>query len=85
MEAKRKAAEVEEEARRCAFRNFATEELNKPASIGRVHKILRKTEGAEQAPPGQALGEHGRRAAEGSGEGRGARQDVRKRQPPGPQ
>ena len=64
VEAKRKAVEVEEEAKRRAFRNFASEELNKPASIGRVHKILRKMEGAEQAAPGQALGDHGRRAVE---------------------
>ena len=47
-----------------AFRNFATKELNKPADIGRVHKILRKMEGAEQAPLGQELGDHGHRAVE---------------------
>ncbi|KAF0303168.1 RNA-directed DNA polymerase from mobile element jockey [Amphibalanus amphitrite] len=64
VEAKRRAAKIEEEAKARSFRNFATEELNRPANIGRVHKILRKMEGAEQAPPGQALGDHGRRAVE---------------------
>ena len=64
VEPKRRAAKIEEEAKARSFRNFATEELNRPASIGRVHKILRKMEGAEQAPSGQALGDHGRRAVE---------------------
>ena len=64
METKRRAANIEEEAKKRAFRNFASEELNRPANLGRVHKILRKMEGAEQAAPGQALGDHGRRAVE---------------------
>ena len=64
VEAKRRAMKMEEEARARSFRTFATEELNRPANIGRVHKILRKMEGAVQAPPGQALGDHGRRAVE---------------------
>ena len=63
-EAKRRAMKMEEEARARSFRTFATEELNRPANIGRIHKILRKMEGAVQAPPGQALGDHGRRAVE---------------------
>ena len=64
VETKRRAANIEEEAKKRAFRNFASEELNRPANLGRVHKILRKMEGAEQAAPGQALGDHGRRAVE---------------------
>ena len=53
-------------ARRTAFRTFATNELNKPASIGRVSKSLKKMEGAVQsACPGQAIGEDcGRLAVE---------------------
>ncbi len=58
--AKRRSAEVEEEARARSFRVFATEKLNKPANIGRVHKILRQMEGADQAAPGQDLGDNGR-------------------------
>ena len=64
VETKHRETEVEEEARRRAFRNFATDELNKPANIGTVHKTLGKMERAEQAPPDQALGGHGRRATE---------------------
>ena len=64
VETKRRAANIEEEAKKRALRSFASEELNRPANLGRVHKILRKMEGAEQAAPGQALGDHGRRAVE---------------------
>ena len=64
--AKRRAAEAEEEARRTAFRSFATNELNKRTNVGRVTKILKKMEGATQsACPGQAIcGDHGRLAVE---------------------
>ena len=62
--AKRRTAVVEQEAKSRAFRKFASEELNRPTSIGRVHKILRKMEEAVEVPPGQALGDHGRRAVE---------------------
>ena len=55
-EAKRRAAEAEDEARQRTFREFATTELNKPTSIGRVTKILRKMEGAVQdSCPDQAI------------------------------
>ena len=65
-EAKKRAAEEEEAARIRNFRHFATTELNKPTSIGRVTKILRKMEGAVQdACPGQAInGDRGRLAVE---------------------
>ena len=60
--AKKKAAETEEEARKRAFRTFATEELNRPANLGRITKILRKMEGGVQSSaPGQAVnGDRGR-------------------------
>ena len=62
--AKTNAAAVEEAARTKCFRQFATEELNKPSNLGRVTKILRRMEGATQpAAPGRAIhGDHGREA-----------------------
>ena len=65
-EKKRKAADVEEEARRRSFRNFASTELNRPAALGRVTKLLRKMEGAVlDACPGQAVsGDRGQLVAE---------------------
>ena len=44
-DAKKKAAQSEEEARKKSFRTFASEELNRPANLGKVCKILRKMEG----------------------------------------
>ncbi|KAF0287890.1 RNA-directed DNA polymerase from mobile element jockey [Amphibalanus amphitrite] len=64
VSAKRKAANTAQEAKSRAFQKFASEELNRPTSIGRVHKILRKMEEAVEIPPGQALGDHGRCAVE---------------------
>ena len=53
---KREAAGVEVSARQRAFRDFATAELNRPAAIGRVTKILRRMKGAvANACPGQAV------------------------------
>ncbi|KAF0295996.1 RNA-directed DNA polymerase from mobile element jockey [Amphibalanus amphitrite] len=64
--AKKKAAETEEEARKRAFRTFATEELNQHANLGRITKLLRKMEGGVQSTaPGQAInGDRGREAVE---------------------
>ena len=64
--AKQKAAEIEETARTKCFRDFASTELNKPTSLGRVSKILRKMEGKVQTTnPGQAInGDRGRLAVE---------------------
>ena len=57
-------AQSGEEARKKSFRTFASEELNRPAKLGKVCKILRKMEGGVQAPaPGRAIsGDHGREA-----------------------
>ncbi|KAF0313786.1 RNA-directed DNA polymerase from mobile element jockey [Amphibalanus amphitrite] len=55
LEAKRRAAKVEEEAKTRSFREFASTTLNKPTNIGRVTKVLRKMEGSVQACPGHAL------------------------------
>lgn len=46
IEAKRKAAEIEEKVSREQFREFVSTTLNKPTSLGRVAKILKKWEGA---------------------------------------
>ena len=64
--AKREAADVEVAARQRVFRDFATTELNRPATLGRVTKILRRMEGAvANACPGQAgTCERGQSAAE---------------------
>ena len=53
-------------ARQRAFHDFATTELNRPAALGRVTKILRRMEGAvANACPGQAVnGDRGESAAE---------------------
>ena len=61
--AKRHAAQVEEDAKRRSFRNFTTNELNRPANIGKVTKVLRRMEGAPQACPGQVLQGDGGRLA----------------------
>ena len=65
-DAKRRAAEAEAAAQQRSFRDLATNELNKPAAIGRVSKILKKMEGAVQsACPGQAVnGDRGQLAVE---------------------
>ncbi|KAF0312001.1 RNA-directed DNA polymerase from mobile element jockey [Amphibalanus amphitrite] len=44
--AKKSVATMEAEAQKRSFRELATGELNKPAAIGKVTKILRKMEGA---------------------------------------
>ncbi|KAF0290371.1 RNA-directed DNA polymerase from mobile element jockey [Amphibalanus amphitrite] len=64
--AKKKVAETEEEARKRAFRTFATEELNQHTNLGRITKLLRKMEGGVQSTaPGQAInGDRGREAVE---------------------
>ena len=55
-EKKRVAADVEVVARQRAFRDFATIELNQPAALGRVTKILRRMKSAvANACPGQAV------------------------------
>ncbi|KAF0302132.1 putative RNA-directed DNA polymerase from transposon BS [Amphibalanus amphitrite] len=64
--AKTRAAEQESTARRKAFQDFASNELNRTTSIGKVSKILKKMEGAVQsACPGQAInGDRGQLAVE---------------------
>ena len=65
-EKKNHAADVEAAARYRAFREFASTELNRPAALGRVTKILRRMEGAvADACPGQAVnGDRGQLVAE---------------------
>ncbi|KAF0307222.1 Retrovirus-related Pol polyprotein from type-1 retrotransposable element R1 4 [Amphibalanus amphitrite] len=65
-EKKRHAADVEADARRRAFQDFASTELNRRAALGRVTKILRKMEGAvTDTCPGQAInGDRGQLVAE---------------------
>ncbi|KAF0303793.1 hypothetical protein FJT64_024266 [Amphibalanus amphitrite] len=54
--AKKAAAAAEESARTRTFRDFVSTELNRPSSIGRVSKILRRMEGAvPESRPGQAI------------------------------
>ncbi|KAF0311097.1 putative RNA-directed DNA polymerase from transposon BS [Amphibalanus amphitrite] len=56
--AKRRAAETEKRVSQAHFRNFVETTLNKPASLGRVTKILKKWEGAsDEHRPGQAMTE----------------------------
>ena len=65
-EKKKHATAVETAARHRAFRDFASTELNRPAALGRVTKILRRMEGAMvDACPGQAVsGDRGQLVAE---------------------
>ena len=59
--AKQRAAAAEQEASRKHFRTFVETSLNKPANLGRVSKILKKWEGAnDDHRPGQAMKENGR-------------------------
>ncbi|KAF0304847.1 putative RNA-directed DNA polymerase from transposon BS [Amphibalanus amphitrite] len=59
--AKRRAAEVEQRVSRTHFREFVETTLNKPASLGRVSKILKKWEGAsDDHRPGEAMTHNGR-------------------------
>ena len=46
VEASRRARKVEERISRDQFREFVTTELNRPTSVGRVSRILKKWEGA---------------------------------------
>lgn len=57
---------IEEAARRRAFQDFATTELNKSAAIGQVSKTLKRMEDSVQDTcPGQAVnGDHGQLAVE---------------------
>ena len=65
-EAKRTAAEAEMRARQKSFRDFAITELNQPAAIGKVSKILKKMEGVVRSVYlGQAVnGDRGQLAVE---------------------
>ena len=59
--AKRRAADVERSATQTHFRTFVEDNLNQPASLGRVTKILKKWEGAgDEHQPGQAMRVGGR-------------------------
>ncbi|KAF0295049.1 hypothetical protein FJT64_007383 [Amphibalanus amphitrite] len=60
VETRRRAAEVEARVSRQRFHQMVSEELNKPNSIGRVSKILKRWEGAtdDDHRDGQAM-EHG--------------------------
>ncbi|KAF0290571.1 putative RNA-directed DNA polymerase from transposon BS [Amphibalanus amphitrite] len=59
--AKRRAADVERSATQAHFRIFVEDNLNQPASLGRVTKILKKWEGAgDEHQPGQAMRVGGR-------------------------
>ncbi|KAF0287558.1 Dynein assembly factor 3, axonemal [Amphibalanus amphitrite] len=62
VETRRRAAEVEARVSRQRFHQMVSEELNKPNSIGRVSKILKRWEGAtdDDHRDGQAM-EHGGR------------------------
>ena len=62
LEAKRRAAEVERRVSQEKFRNFVSTTLNRPASLGRVSKLLKKWERAtdEEHRDGQALEDGGR-------------------------
>ncbi|KAF0291218.1 putative RNA-directed DNA polymerase from transposon BS [Amphibalanus amphitrite] len=57
IEAKQRAAEVEGRVSREQFREFVGTTLNRPASLGRVSKILKKWEGAtdDEHRDGQAM------------------------------
>ena len=62
LEAKRRAAEVERRVSQEKFRNFVSTTLNRPASLGRVSKLLKKWERAtdEEHRDGQAMEDGGR-------------------------
>ncbi|KAF0306418.1 hypothetical protein FJT64_002444 [Amphibalanus amphitrite] len=56
VEAKRRAASVERRVTQAHFRDFVGTTLNKPASLGKVAKILKKWEGApDDHRPGEAM------------------------------
>ena len=56
IEAKRRAASVERRASQEHFRDFVSSTLNKPASLGRVAKTLKRWEGApDEHRPGEAM------------------------------
>lgn len=57
IHAKRRAAEIEERVSREQFQEFVSTTLNRPASLGRISKILKKWEGAtdEEHRGGQAM------------------------------
>ena len=59
--AKQRAKEVEKRVSQAHFREFVESHLNKPASLGRTTKILKKWEGTgDDHRPGQAMKEDGR-------------------------
>ena len=61
IEAKRRAASVERSVSQAHFRDFDISTLNKPASMGRIYKILKKWEGApDEHRPGEAMEDQGR-------------------------
>jgi len=60
-EAKAHAAEMEKAATQDCWRNFVTNELNKPNEIGKVYKIMSKMEGKASNPNvGNAIEHEGR-------------------------
>ena len=61
IEAKRRAASVERRVSQNHFRDFVGSTLNKPESLGKVAKILKKWEGApDEHRPGEAMEDSGR-------------------------
>ena len=53
--AKQRASEVERATSQAHFRKFVEEELDKPASLGRTTRILKKWEGADDHRAGEAM------------------------------
>ena len=62
IEAKRHASEVEERVKQESFRSFVSTTLNRPASLGRVSKLLKKWDRStdDEHRDGQAMEEAGR-------------------------
>ena len=60
-QAKKNAAEIERRVSQAHFRNFVSKTLNKPASLGKVTKILKKWEGAsDEHRAGEAMLDNGK-------------------------
>ena len=55
VEAKQHAARLEREVSQAHFREFVEKELNKPASLGRTTRLLKRWAGEDDHRPGEAM------------------------------
>ena len=62
VQAKQRAAKLERDTSQALFRHFVETELNKPASLGRTTRLLKRWEEQDDHRPGEAMVTEGGRS-----------------------